>query len=245
MLPSGGPSRRRPGFPPSHTPTSCAGGVATAAGYGFTETRQPLDTAARCVVVGTNLPDLRREKRRGRRAMPAPGQRHIPKVYLSGASDCMRDPAPAIEGGLKLAIGLDQAYVGVDPSAWPFVAEPVLLTVSLCWRFSAIAEELDQLVNWSRDTCRRPGGSWFQGRLAATSLTTGSAPSLSRARSALLRRAPDRPSRLLRLIRAARLFQALVKRLELNSWRALLDERVEIVEATLEALAEERRHHAG
>ena len=33
----------------------------------------------------------------------------------------------------------DRAYVGVDPSAWSSVAEPVLLCVSLCWRFAAIA----------------------------------------------------------------------------------------------------------
>ena len=43
--------------------------------------------------------------------------------------------------------------------------------------------------------------------------------------------------------RAAKLFQALVKRLELDSWRALIDERIEIVEATLEALVEEQRHN--
>jgi hypothetical protein len=43
--------------------------------------------------------------------------------------------------------------------------------------------------------------------------------------------------------RAARLFQALAKRLELDSWRALIDERIEIVEATLDGLAEDQRHH--
>jgi len=222
-----------------------AGGLATAAGYGFTETGQRLDEGARCVVVGPDLPDLRRKEASdgGPPQAQAQGQRHLPKVYLSGASACMRNPASAPDGGLKLAIGPDRAYVGVDPSAWSSVAEPVLLSVSLCWRFSAIAEELDQLVNWSRDACVRPGAPWSRGRPRRSELRN----CLRTLRSLVL----DLPSFEGPLIdphgyfassRAARLFQALVKRLELDSWRALIDERIEIVEATLDGLAEERRH---
>ena len=42
--------------------------------------------------------------------------------------------------------------------------------------------------------------------------------------------------------RAARLFRSLVSRLELERWQAVIDERMEVIESTFEALAEERRH---
>ena len=42
--------------------------------------------------------------------------------------------------------------------------------------------------------------------------------------------------------RAARLFKTLVNRLELERWQTVIDERIEIIEATFDALADERRH---
>jgi len=42
--------------------------------------------------------------------------------------------------------------------------------------------------------------------------------------------------------RSATIDRALVRRLELDGWWALIDERIEIVEATLEALVDEERH---
>jgi hypothetical protein len=218
-----------------------AGGLATAAGFGFTESTQQLDAAERRVVVGPDLLDLPAKQSPG--GIPDPGQRHMPRVFLSGSSGRSRDPAPAPDGGLKLAIGPDRACVGVDPSAWSSVAEPVLLAVSLCWRFSAIAERLDQLVSWSRIACRRSGTSWSQGRLRRSELAAHRCVLNSLVLDLPCFEGPlIDPRGYFASSRAARLFQALVKRLELDSWRALIDERVEIVEATLEALVEEQRH---
>ena len=234
-----------PGFRPSRTPTSSLAAWPRRPATDSSRRGCGSTPAARCVVVCPELPDLLpKEGAGGIGATPGPGQRHFPKVYLSVAYVCMRNPAPAPHGGLGLAIGRDRAYVGVDPGAWSTVAEPVLLAVSLCWRFSAIAEELDQLVSWSRDACRGRGGSWLQGRLRR-----GELGARLRTLRSLVLDLPGfegpliDPRGYFASLRAGRLFQALVKRLELDSWRALIDERVEIVEATLEALLEEQRHH--
>ncbi len=222
-----------------------AGSVVTAAGYGFAETQRRPDTAVRRVVVLADLSEMPPQESNGVAVAPTLGQRQFPKVFVSGAYVCKNCPSPAPSGGLELAIVHDCAYVVVDPSAWASVADPVLLTIALCWRLSALVEQLDQLADWSRNACSLPGESLFRGPQRRDELGVR-----LRALRRLVLDLPCfegpliDPRGYFGSVRPARLFQALVKRLGLDSWRALIDERVEIVEAVLESLAEERRHHA-
>jgi len=136
------------------------------------------------------------------------------------------------------------AMVEVDANTWESVGETVLLVVAQFWRFGAIDRKLDELSSWARDD------------LAATA-GFPTAIRLRRVRDLRLRHRklqelvldlPDfeapltNPQGYLVATRSVRLFRVLAARLGLNGWRREIDERIEVVEATFDSLAESLNH---
>jgi hypothetical protein len=214
-----------------------ANGLATAVGYWFAEAEERLEAGAGCVeILPPGRPGSRPEALTVERAA-ALDHRQFPKILLS--AQAARRVSPALTDGLDLEIGRNWARVGVDPSAWSAVAAPVLLTISLCWRSIQLVERLDELTDWARDACARPGRLRLRdrglgGRLRALRSLVIDLPCFE---GPLIDPRGYFSSR-----RSETLYRALVRRLDLESWRALNDERIEIVEATLEALVEDQRH---
>ena len=109
------------------------GGLATAVGYWFAETKDTLEPDALRV-------DVLPPGDRGIRAEPEPDsesaatrgtpeQRHFPTVILPAESYRRATDSPA--GGFSLQIGPNWARVWVDASEWPSISPPILLTISL------------------------------------------------------------------------------------------------------------------
>jgi hypothetical protein len=219
------------------------GGLATPVGYWFSETEERREAGVFRVDVLSPGRAAVHPTARTEVATSALDHRQFPKVLLSAQS--ARRLSPALTDGLTLEIGSNWARVGVDPSAWSAVATPVLLSISVCWRLIQVVRQLDELTDWARDACGRPA------RLTGWSTILSRRRELGDRLRTMRRLLIDLPCYEGPLIdprgyfssrRPANLYRALVKRLELDGWRALIDERIEIVEATLDALAEERRH---
>jgi hypothetical protein len=219
------------------------GGLATAVGYWFAETKDSLRPDAFRVDV---MPPGDREAGAEPEAESAvtrgtPERRHFPTVIVPGGS--YRGAACPPAAGFSLQVGPNWARVGVEAAEWPSISPPVLLTVSLCWRLMSIVEWLDEITEDLRDSHRSPGGPWSRAgfrrrelgrhlravRSVVVDLPCFEGPLLD-------------PQGYFATRRAARLFRVLVDRLELERWQSVIDERIEVVEATFEALAEERRH---
>ena len=128
-------------------------GLTTAVGYWFSETEERREAdGLRVDTLPPGQPAARTEV-----AMPtsALDHRRFPKVILSAKST--RGLSPGLTNGLTLEIDHNRAIVGVDPSEWPSVATPVLLAISVCWRLIQVVHQLDELTEWARATCERPG----------------------------------------------------------------------------------------
>jgi hypothetical protein len=153
------------------------------------------------------------------------------------------DRPTAARSLLALEIDATTARVEVDAEVWPSIAETVLLLVAQCWRFHAIDRTLEELAEWAR------------GDLSSGSLLPLIRPRRGRELragrrklQALILDLPDSESLLtnprahLAGGRPLRLFRALAKQLGLPRWRRTIDERVEVVEAVFDSLAESLDH---
>jgi hypothetical protein len=145
------------------------------------------------------------------------------------------------EGEVLVEIGQRRAVVGIDTAQWDACAAPILLAISVCWRFDAIEQTLDELTAWTRGQLRGTPGRTAGARSSALA---------HRARTlhALVVDLPcfegslDDPSGYFPSDSEARLYRRLARRLQLGARRARLDERVEILEGTFGALVDEHRH---
>jgi hypothetical protein len=234
--------RTATGFPPDIGPGLPACGLATAAGHWFSETDERPEADALCVEVSPPGPPEARP--RGRiSAPPIPlDHRQFPRIFLS--PKLSRRLSPLLADGLTLEIGRNRARVGVDPSAWTSVAAPTLLTISVCWRLLQIVRVLDEQADWIRGAGRLPSGPWslldprrrreLDDHLGTLRRLVIDLPCFE---GPLIDPGGYFPSR-----RSARLFRVLMNRLELDDWRSLIDDRIEILEGTLGAMLEDRRH---
>ncbi len=170
---------------------------------------------------------------------PAPlghGRRAIPSISLS--TDAARALDPGLRSGLSLRIEPDRAIVGIEALAWPSAAPAILLSIAICWRLLDITATLEELARRSRDACKSRRGVEFLGSrldeaLRLTRLLILDLPQVEGPLTDPLGTLGSRQS--------ARLFRGLVRRLELDRWQDAVDAEIEIIEATFEGLAEERR----
>jgi hypothetical protein len=141
---------------------------------------------------------------------------------------------------LEVEVRPDSARLDVDAWAWPLLSDGALLAVTQCWRFSQIDRQLDELEAWlAAEDPARPGVL----------------RRLSPRRRAVLR---DRDRGLRRLVldlphfegpltdpgaylaspQARRAYRVLARRLGLSAWRDRIDERVEVIEASVASAIE-------
>jgi hypothetical protein len=146
---------------------------------------------------------------------------------------------------LTLEINPEMARIGVDAETWESVREPVLLVVAQFWRFGAIDHELDELSDWARRDLAASAGL----RNVIRPRRARELRAHCRRLQALILELPDfeaaltNPRGCLAAGPPVRLFSALAARLGLNRWRHEVDERIEVVEATLDSLAESLNHY--
>jgi hypothetical protein len=143
------------------------------------------------------------------------------------------------DGDLTLTVGPAGARISASPTTWKVLAEPVLLAICQYWRFAAIDAEIGRLTQLARgdmDHSNMPG--------------IGSL----RAHGVLVQRARDVRALLLDLPhfegpltdplpycsseQAAKAYETLAEKLDLEDWCELIDERAEAVEDAYEALTE-------
>jgi hypothetical protein len=144
---------------------------------------------------------------------------------------------------LVLHINPTTARIGVESGAWLTISEPVLDVVAQFWRFLAIDRVLDELTDWARGDLKQNSVisllHWHRSReLRAHRRTL----------QALLLDLPDFEVYLTNARarisprRWIRIYQALAVQLGLDRHRRAIDERVEVVEAVLDSLADSLNH---
>jgi hypothetical protein len=181
-------------------------------------------------------------RREGRSRSRAANGRAV-RVQQNAPARRVRSKAWALP--VDLEIDSNVARVGVDAATWPSASDAVLLVVAQFWRFGQIDRTLNELSDWARqDLGRTTGFKAMIGRRRAREL---------RARRRLLQELildlPDfegaltNPRGHLPAGVPVRLYRALVSRLGIDRWRREIDERVEVVEATFDSLAESLDHH--
>lgn len=143
------------------------------------------------------------------------------------------------EGDLFLTISPGQADVVASDLAWQKLAEPVLLAVCQYWRFCAVDAQIDRLTE-----------------LAWSDLGHATMPGTAslRARNTLAARAHEVRELLVDLThfegpltdalpfcsseRSAQVYESLAEKLDLEDWCEAIDERMEALEDTYEAVTE-------
>ncbi len=213
-----------------------AGALATPAGYEFagTDGSSPL-TAYRVDVI--DLPQSRRRQPRQHDPGPRhPGHRSLPPAIFPAGD---RHLPPGIAGGLVVEIREGHGRVEVAESAWGDASAPTLLAISQCWRFLQIDRELDDLDAWmQRHADGRRSRPARRGEIQARLLRLRTLVSDLVSSEGPL----TDPRGYFETPREARLYRAIIARVGLRAWRDRIDERVEVAEAAIEALVEERRH---
>jgi hypothetical protein len=147
---------------------------------------------------------------------------------------------------LYLEIDANTARVEVDAEVWSSVSETVLLVVAQFWRFHAIDRALDELTEWAH-------GDLENGELLSLIRRRRTRELHERRRKlqALILDLPDferlltNPRAHLARGRPVRIYRALSAQLGLGRWRRAIDERVEVVEAVFDSLAESLNHLQG
>jgi hypothetical protein len=145
------------------------------------------------------------------------------------------------QGETIVEVGRGRALVGIESAQWAVCAAPILLAISVSWRFYEMERNLDELSAWARSRLQTGEGRLTGSR--ASELTHR-----FRALHALIVDLPsfegslDDPSRYFASSDQTRLYRRLARRLELAAWRTRLDEQIEILEAALGALVDEQRH---
>jgi hypothetical protein len=147
------------------------------------------------------------------------------------------------QGAIVVEVGRSRARVGIEKSRWIACAAPILLAISMCWRFDEIERNLDELTAWTR---RQLQGQGRDGRLPR--IHGRELDHRRRALQTLVVDLPcfegslDDPGGYFLSRDETGLYRRLARRLELAAWRTRLDERIEIVEAAVAALVDEHRH---
>jgi len=164
------------------------------------------------------------------------------KLELAGAGE-RPTGSPSL---LTLEIDANTAHVEVDAAVWSSVSETVLLVVAQFWRFHAIDRALDELTQWARrDLENGELLSQIQRR------RTRELHERRRQLQALILDLPGferlltDPRAHLARGRPVRIYRALAAQLGLERWRRAIDERVEVVEAVFDALADSLHHLQG
>jgi hypothetical protein len=146
---------------------------------------------------------------------------------------------------LTLEINHEMAKIAVDAETWKSVGETVLLVVAQFWRFGAIDRMLDEFSDWAREDLAAPPGF----RSVIRPRRARELRARYRTLQTLILDLPDfeaaltNPRGCLSPGRAISLYRALAARLGLNRWRQEIDERVEVVEAIYDSLAESLNHY--
>jgi hypothetical protein len=145
---------------------------------------------------------------------------------------------------MTLEINQEMATVEVDADTWESVGDTVLFVVAQFWRFGAIDRTLDEISDWARDDLGTTAGF----RRVIRPRRASELRARHRTVQALVLDLPDfeaaltNPRGYLAPGRSVRLYRALAARLGLDRWRREIDERVEVVEATFDSLAESLNH---
>lgn len=189
-----------------------------------------------------------------REAPPEVGERH---VLLLEPAECSHPPDPpptaagtpehgsnrridlaTPHGPLTVEIEPNRATVGVEGHSWDACAAPVLLAIAVGWRLDEIETQLDDLTAWLRGhlhpTARPPSRADLRRRTHAFQSLLLDLPAFEGSL--------DDPSTHFAAPEQARLFRRLARRLGLEARRSRLDDRIEILEATLADLNESHRH---
>jgi hypothetical protein len=148
---------------------------------------------------------------------------------------CRRLTLATAGGEIAVEVGPSRAGVGIEAAHWTACAAPILVAISVCWRFEEIDRTLDEFAAWTRSRLHGGQGSRELGpRFRALHALIVDLPCFE----GVL----DDPSAYFASVDEVRLFRRLARRLQLAAWRARLDERIEILEAAGAALVDERRH---
>jgi hypothetical protein len=148
---------------------------------------------------------------------------------------CRRLTLATAGGEIALEVGPSRAGVGIEAAQWTACAAPILLAISVCWRFEEIDRTLDEFAAWTRTRLQGGrGGRELDQRFRALHALIVDLPCFEGAL--------DDPSAYFASAGEVRLFRRLARRLQLAAWRARLDERIEILEAAVAALVDEHRH---
>jgi hypothetical protein len=209
---------------------------ATPAGYEFVEGDGIHPSSAPRVEV-FDLPQSGRRQPRQHDPGPSHPSHRSLLTAIFPAGD--RHLSPGLAGGLVIEIREGLGRVEVAGSAWDDAARPVLLAISQCWRFLQIDRELDDLDAWMH--------SHSDGRRTRPARGGEIEPRLRRLRTLVSDLVSSEgpltdPRGYFETPREARLYRAIIARVGLRAWRDRIDERVEVAEAAIEALVEERRH---
>jgi hypothetical protein len=162
------------------------------------------------------------------------------KLPWASRSSARRSALP-----LTLEINHEMAKIGVAEENWKGARASVLLAVAQFWRFGAIDQTLDELLDWARadlaaterfrSIIRTRRVRELRARYRALQRLILDLPdfeaALTNPRSCL---APGSP---------LRLYRALAVKLGLYRWRREIDERVEVVEAILDSRIESLNHY--
>lgn len=205
-------------------------GLVTAAGYGFDPAEGPLGPGAMRVEILTPDRSRARAPRELSEGAARCDERSLPAVSLPPARGSERPAFPA--HGISLEIGGKWAVVGIEDEEWEAAAGPILLAISVCWRFLEVDHRLDDLAALAASPSgRRAGLAGSIRRIRAL----GS--DLSCCEGSLVDPRGYFPSKA-----EAALYVKLARGLGLARWRERIGERVEVVEALLDSQVEERRH---
>lgn len=218
-----GPSETPPGLP--------RGGLATPTGFWFVEVEPdgpPDPHSLRVEFAPPGAP--RRHSAPGTPRLRESDQRSA-SLRLPGR--VARAIAPELSDGLTLDVGPRRALVGVNDPVRPCVIEPILLLISQCWRFLEIERRLDALSALSSAGITKRTSKTLDGLQSIRSLVLD----LPNFEGPLVDPRGYFPSR-----RSALLYRTCSRRLELGPWRERIGERIEILESTLSALVDDRRH---
>jgi hypothetical protein len=154
---------------------------------------------------------------------------------------CRRLTLATPRGEIAVEVGSGRARVTIETSQWIACAGPLLLAISVCWRFAELERDLDEFAAWSRKQLH--GGDGRVPRNRGRELDHR-----FRALHALIIDLPcfegslDDPRAYFSSSDETRLYRRLAQRLHLAAWRARLDERIELLESAIATLIDERRH---
>jgi hypothetical protein len=148
------------------------------------------------------------------------------------------------DGEVSLTIGPMRAQVVAGHAAWEAIAEPVLLVIGQWWRFEAVDEALERLLQQARGDhlhasmpSRRAW--WMQRRLTETDRQIRDlVQDVAQFAGPLWD-----PTRYCTSPRGAETYRMLADELDLEGWSARIDEMLEIVTQTYETIVEKILHY--